>query len=49
MTHNVTLPLRSCLYTRLRERESERRGGQGKGAPGRGKGEEGYGIKVAGE
>lgn len=24
MTHNVTLPLRSCLHTQLRERERER-------------------------
>lgn len=24
MTHNVTLPLRSCLHTTLGERESER-------------------------
>lgn len=49
MTHNVTLPLRSCLYTRLREGETEGVGGQGKRGSGRGKGDEGYGIKVVGE
>lgn len=49
MTHNVTLPLRSCLYTRLREGERRRGRGAGKEGSGRGKGDEGYGIKVVGE
>lgn len=49
MTHNVTLPLRSCLHTRLRERgERGERMGQGEGGSGSGsgRGEAGYGIKV---
>lgn len=34
MTHNVTLPLRSCLYTRLREGETEGAGGRERGGQG---------------
>lgn len=53
MTHNVTLPLRSCLHTQLREREREREWGEdgreGESGSGSGKGEEGYRIKVVGE
>lgn len=48
MTHNVTLPLRSCLHTQLRE--GERGGGwEGGRGSGSGKGEKGYRIKVADE
>lgn len=51
MTHNVTLPLRSCLHTQLREREREGRedGREGESGSGSGKGEEGYRIKVVEE
>lgn len=49
MTHNVTLPLRSCLHTRLREGgERGERMGQGEEGSGSGSGKDevGYGIKV---
>lgn len=52
MTHNVTLPLRSCLYTRLREEGRERQRGWGgtgrERGSGRGRGDEGHRIKVVG-
>ena len=45
MTHNVTLPLRSCLHTQLRERRGKD-GREGERGSGSRKGEEGYRIKV---
>lgn len=44
MTHNVTLPLRSCLHTQLREKGEN--GREKKSGSGCGKGEMGYRIKV---
>lgn len=49
MTHNVTLPLRSCLHTQLRKGRRGEDGREGESGSGSGKGEEGYRIKVADE
>lgn len=45
MTHNVTLPLRSCLHTQLRKKGGEN-GREKKSGSGCGKGDVGYRIKV---